>query len=299
MKRIILLVFIHLITKQIQSQNYLNETARWVQTYSWSGFTANTQCTTTYYFLGDSVLNDTTYLKLFQESLCYYTHTEYDSLWQPYQLIDTSFTTSFHSLIREAEKKIYRRNASYNEYQLYNFALPDTSRIDSVVNGSTCSLNSVYILDHDTVCIGSIGRKRWRVSQSSYPLAMYIIEGVGPSSGFLAPVCRNGCPECGYSLQSFTLNGDTLYQGICEISAGIKPIDQHVKFGQDQNSLWFDMDDDSCIELYDLLGKRKISQVVKKASRTSISMVGLDTGIYLYRIVSGTQIMSGKILFMQ
>lgn len=299
MKRIILLVFIHLITKQIQSQNYLNETARWVQTYSWSGFTANTQCTTTYYFLGDSVLNDTTYLKLFQESLCYYTHTEYDSLWQPYQLIDTSFTTSFHSLIREAEKKIYRRNASYNEYQLYNFALPDTSRIDSVVNASTCSLNSVYILDHDTVCIGSIGRKRWRVSQSSYPLAMFVIEGVGPSSGFLAPVCRNGCPECGYSLQSFTLNGDTLYQGICEISAGIKTIDQHVKFGQDQNSLWFDMDDDSCIELYDLLGKRKISQVVKKASRTSISMLGLDSGIYLYRIVSGTQITSGKILNMQ
>ena len=299
MKRIILLAIIHLITKQIQSQNYLNETARWVQTYSWSGFTANTQCQYVYYFSGDSVLNDTTYMKLFQESLCYYTHTEYDSLWQPYQLIDTSFTTSFHSLIREAEKKIYRRNASYNEYQLYNFAVPDTSRIDSVVNGSTCSLNSVYILDHDTVCIGSIGRKRWRVSQSSYPLAMYIIEGVGPSSGFLAPVCRNGCPECGYSLQSFTLNGDTLYQGICEISAGIKPIDQHVKFGQNQNSLWFDMDDDSCIELYDLLGKRKISQVVKKASRTSISMVGLDTGIYLYRIVSGTQIMSGKILYMQ
>jgi hypothetical protein len=299
MKRIILLAIIHLITKQIQSQNYLNETARWVQTYSWSGFTANTQCTTTYYFSGDSVLNDTTYMKLFQESLCYYTHTEYDSLWQPYQLIDTSFTTSFHSLIREVEKKIYRRNASYNEYQLYNFALPDTSRIDSVVNGSTCSLNSVYILDHDTVCIGSIGRKRWRVSQSSYPLAMYIIEGVGPSSGFLAPVCRNGCPECGYSLQSFTLNGDTLYHGICEISAGIKPIDQRVKFGQNQNSLWFDMDDDSCIELYDLLGKRKISQVVKKASRTSISMMGLDNGIYLYRIVSGTQIMSGKILYMQ
>ena len=100
-------------------------------------------------------------------------------------------------------------------------------------------------------------------------------------------------------MQSFTLNGDTLYHGICEILAGIKPIDQHVKFGQNQNSLWFDMDDDSCIELYDLLGKRKISQVVKKASRTSISMMGLDNGIYLYRIVSGTQIMSGKILFMQ
>jgi len=299
MKRFIFLVIILLTAKQIQSQNYLNETARWVQTYSWSGFTANTQCTTTYYFSGDSVLNDTTYMKLFQESLCYYTHTEYDSLWQPYQLIDTSFTTSFHSLIREAEKKIYRRNASYNEYQLYNFALPDTSRIDSVVNGSTCSLNSVYILDHDTVCIGSIGRKRWRVSQSSYPLAMYIIEGVGPSSGFLAPVCRNGCPECGYSLQSFTLNGDTLYQGICEISAGIKPINQDIKFGQDQNSLWFDMEDDSCIELYDLLGKRKISHIVKKASRTSISMEGHETGIYLYRIVSGTQILSGKILYMQ
>jgi hypothetical protein len=236
---------------------------------------------------------------LFKETLCYFTQTQYDSLFQPYQLIDTSFTISFHSLIREADKKIYRRDASFNEYQQYNFGLPDMSPIDSVVSNSVCSLNSVYILDHDTVCIGNIGRKRWRVSQSTFPLAYYIIEGVGPSSGFFAPVCRNGCPECGYTLQSFTLNGDTLYHGFCEITAGIKPIDQHVKFGQDQNSIWFEIEDDSHIELYDLLGERKISQELKKASRTSIPMVGFNNGIYLYRIVSGTQIMSGKILFMQ
>ena len=299
MKRIILLAIIHLITKQIQSQNYLNETARWVQTYSWSGFTANTQCTTTYYFSGDSVLNDTTYMKLFQESLCYFTHTEYDSLFQPYQIIDTSFTTSFHSLIREADKKIYRRSPSSSEYQQYNFSLPTMSPIDSVVYGSSCSMNSVYILDHDTVCIGNIGRKRWRVSQSTYPLAMYVIEGVGPNSGLFAPVCRNGCPECGYSLQSFTLNGDTLYNGICEISVGIKFTKQYVKYGQDHNSMWFDLEDDSSIEFYDLIGERKYHQEVKKESRTTISMEGLDNGIYLYRIVQGTQILSGKILYMQ
>jgi hypothetical protein len=63
--------------------------------------------------------------------------------------------------------------------------------------------------------------------------------------------------------------------------------------------MWFDVEDDSYIDLYDLLGKLKLSQVVKKASRTSISMLGLDSGIYLYRIVSGTQITSGKILNMQ
>jgi hypothetical protein len=171
--------------------------------------------------------------------------------------------------------------------------------IDSVVSNSICSLNSVYILDHDNLCIGNIGRKRWRVSLSKYPLAMYIIEGVGPSSGFMAPVCRNVCPECGYSLQSFTLNGDTLYQGICEISAGIKSTNQDIKYGQDQNSMWFELEDDSCIELYDLIGERKFNQVVKKASRTSISMLGLENGVYLYRIVHGTQILSGEILYMQ
>jgi hypothetical protein len=128
---------------------------------------------------------------------------------------------------------------------------------------------------------------------------MYIIEGVGPSSGFFAPVCRNGCPECGYSLQSFTLNGDTLYHGFCEISAGIKPIEPIVKFGQDQNSIWFEIEDDSHIELYDLLGELKISQELKKASRTSIPMIGFDDGIYLYRIAGGNQIISGKILFIQ
>jgi hypothetical protein len=128
---------------------------------------------------------------------------------------------------------------------------------------------------------------------------MYIIEGVGPSSGFFAPVCRIGCPKCVYSLQSFTLNGDTLYQGICEISAGIKPTNQDIKYGQDQNSMWFDLEDDSSIELYDLIGKRKFYQEVKKASRTSISMLGFENGVYLYRIVHGTQILSGKILYMQ
>ena len=75
-------------------------------------------------------------MKLFQESLCYFTQTEYDSLWQPYQIIDTTFTTSFHSLIREANKKIYRRSPSSSEYQLYNWSFPTMSPIDSVVYGS-------------------------------------------------------------------------------------------------------------------------------------------------------------------
>ena len=298
MKRFILFVFILLASYQVQCQNYLNETARWVQTYSWSGFTANTQCTTTYYFSGDSVLNDTTYMKLFKETLCYFTQTQYDSLFQPYHLIDTSFTISFHSLIREADKKIYRRDASYNEYQQYNFGLPDMSPIDSVVSNSVCSLNSVYILDHDTVCIGNIGRKRWRVSQSMYPLAYYIIEGVGPSSGFMAPVCRNGCPECGYTLQSFTLNGDTLYHGNCEILAGIEPMNLDVKFGQAFNSVWFDIEDDSYLELYNLMGNRIMSQELTKSTRNSISMLGFDQGIYLFKIVSKAQVMSGRFLYL-
>jgi hypothetical protein len=131
-----------------------------------------------------------------------------------------------------------------------------------------------------------------------YPLAYYIIEGVGPSSGFMAPVCRNGCPECGYTLQSFTLNGDTLYHGNCEILAGIEPMNLDVKFGQAFNSVWFDIEDDSYLELYNLMGNRIMSQELTKSTRNSISMLGFDQGIYLFKIVSKAQVMSGKFLYL-
>lgn len=202
------------------SQNYLNETARWKQSFYYNGMTNSTYCISDRFFNGDTLIEGKNYFLLFQNEECIFTKYTFDSLGNPIITKDTTNNTIFITFIREENKRIYTRTLSDAEVVRYNFDVPDNSPIDSVVKINGCvSTGSVSILNHDTVCIGNIKRKQWTVSMSQYPLAQKIIEGVGPSSGFLAPVCRNGCPECGYSLLSFTLNGDTLYKGIC-ISTG-------------------------------------------------------------------------------
>ncbi len=198
------------------SQNYLNETARWKQSFYYNGMTNSTSCISDRYFDGDTLIEGKKYFLLFYNDECIFTSFTFDSLGNPIVTKDTTNTISFITFIREENKRIYTRAFLDAEVLRYNFDVPDNSPIDSIVKFNACvSTGSVSILNHDTVCIGNIKRKRWKVSMSPYPLAQSIIEGVGPSSGFLAPVCRNGCPECSYYLLSFTLNGDTLYKGNC------------------------------------------------------------------------------------
>lgn len=200
----------------VSAQNYLNETARWKQSFRYSNSTNSTNCISERYFIGDTVVNGLKYYPLYYTDYCILTKTTFDSLGNPVISRDTTELTSFLAYIREENKKIYYSDFIGNEFLKYNFDVNDNTSIDSVVTNSICNpSNNVKILQHDTVCIGNIKRKSWEVSTSPFPLATRIIEGVGPSSGFLAPVCRNGCPECNYTLLSFTLNGDTLYKGNC------------------------------------------------------------------------------------
>lgn len=202
--------------QQISAQNYLNETARWKQSFRFSTSTTSTNCISDRYFKGDTVVSGLKYYLLYYTDYCILTKTTFDSLGNPVISRDTTELTSFLAYIREANKKIYYSDFIGNEFLKYNFDVNDNTPVDSVVINSICnSANNVKILQHDTVCIGNIKRKSWEVSMSPFPLAARIIEGVGPSSGFLAPVCRNGCPECNYALLSFTLNGDTLYKVNC------------------------------------------------------------------------------------
>lgn len=203
-----------------QSQTYLNSTAVWEQVYSYNYFgqTSN-HCEIRRYFNGDSVVNTFTYLKLYSHEVCTLVQTQFDSLGNAYYDTTQTDTDVLRGLLRETDRTIWFMNPMGNEFLLYDFRAPDFASVDSMVPQPGCSpFSPPYLVPHDTVCIGPIGRKRWGVSMSTYPLASAIVEGVGPTSGFLAPVCRNGCPECSYSLTRFTMNGDTLYQGTCSIA---------------------------------------------------------------------------------
>ncbi len=217
-------ILIVVFTQKLNAQTYINETAKWTQSFSYSGFGNSTYCIYTKYFNGDSTYNNKVYYKLYSQDFCILTKTLFDSLGNPYLEKDTTESLIFQGLVREENKRIYLMHSDSTEYLYYNYNFSNQTPVDSLVKNLGCGINpTITLLNHDTVCIGNEGRKRWRISSSMYPLAFYLIEGVGPSSGFLAPICRNGCPECGYSLLSFTLNGDTLYKGQCSIPTSVTP----------------------------------------------------------------------------
>ena len=294
MQRIILSIFMFFSLNLI-AQNYLNPTARWVQTFYYSGFTSNTTCRSTLYFQGDTTVNNLLYYKLFDNSECIVTSTQYDSIGQPFQVVDTNISTLLRGFIREESRKIFMMDNSGNEVMRYNFGYPDFTSVDLVAPYGTCQpANSVSITTHDTVCIGNIGRKRWRVSLSQYPLAQYIIEGVGPSSGFLAPTCRNGCPECGYNLLNFVLNGDTLYQGTCSIPLAIAPENPEVEIIQTQNELTVKSDGLIELEVFSINGSLLKRQSSQHNNQIDFSLSELPSGIYIYRGTSNSKPFQGK-----
>ncbi len=294
MQRIILSIFISFSFNSF-AQNYLNQTARWVQTFYYLGFTTNTTCRSTLYFQGDTTVNNLLYYKLFDNAECLVTTTQYDSLGEPFQVVDTNISTILRGYIREESRKVYLLDYNGNEAMRYNFGYPDFTSVDLVAPYGTCQpANSVSITTHDTVCIGNIGRKRWSVSMSQYPLAQYIIEGVGPSSGFLAPTCRNGCPECGYSLLNFVLNGDTLYQGTCSIPLAIASENPEVEIIQTQNELTVKADGLIELDVFSINGSLLKHQSSQHNNQMNCSFSEFPSGIYLYRGNSNGKPFQGK-----
>lgn len=281
------------------SQNYLNETARWKQSFYYNGASNASSCISDRYFKGDTIIEGKKYYLLFYNDECIFTTTTIDSLGNPIITRDTTNTSSFISFIREENKRIYTRAFLEEEQLRYNFDVPDNTSIDSMVKFNACLTSSaVKIQNHDTVCIGKIKRKRWTISMSLYPAAQSIIEGVGPNSGFLAPICRNGCPECSYSLLSFTLNGDTLFKGNC-ISTGYTIKNEIVVslYPNPFNEI-VNIEAAKLINYYtieDLNGSILIRERVDKEN-FNIENKNLSTGVYILKLYSDEGVLIRKIL---
>lgn len=272
-----------------QSQNFLNETARWKQRFSYYGMTNSTTCISERYFKGDTTIAGKNYYLLFYSDHCILTIRTFDSLGNPIVTYDTTDVTSFLGFIREENKKIYIRDFADNEYMQYNFNITENTYVDSIVHNTSCGpQNSVRVLSKDTVCVGNTIRNRWRVSMSTYPLAFYIIEGIGPTSGFLSPVCRNGCPECGYQLLSFSLNGDTLYNANC-MKVGMEAEDlKEVQLSIFPNPMEEDIRIVSSemierIEVVSVLGQKQYEGIIN-SKNIDIHNLDLSAGIYLIKL---------------
>lgn len=294
---ILVLLLLGAIRNQTIGQTYLNSTARWSQTQTWTGFTANSQCTTVYYIDGDSLIEDTSYYKIYSDVLCYYNQTEYDSLGNAYQVTDTSMSNSFVMLLREDDRKFIRR-AVNQEFVLYDFGVSDFTSVADAVLIPGCGQSSPTLMTHDSVCIGNSIRKRWLISPSQYPLANFFIEGVGPSSGFNAPICRNGCPECSFTLNYFELNGDTLYSGNCLLLNTEFRKEEKLLLSLTGDMIRFSSKNMKVVELFTLQG----SLIAISEANNGVVMMPLNniqTGIYFYRAFNQSDSTSGKFVIVR
>jgi hypothetical protein len=293
-----LLPILLLFTITLYSQNYVNQTARWKQYQSWFGFSASSNNTTEVYFNGDTMINGLQYLKLWNEVISNYTSITYDSLGNQVPVTTTNTSTGFGGYFREENKKFYLIANGNPEILLYDFDVNVGTTLESIATNNYCGINYPSLINVDTVCIGPIVRKRWGISSSSYPAASTYIEGVGPNSGFRASICRNGCPECGYGLNLFTMNGDTLYYGSCSILPNeINQIENktNVKVIVLENEIQIIGSKLNEIFLYNSVGQLVTIFTNINSSLFSIRTTALQNGIYFVKIKDGNEIIKRSI----
>ncbi len=280
---IILLVCLGM-SMALRAQTYLNSTARWHQRYSWSGFSANTLCYSTFHITGDTLVNDTAYYKVFNTGFCVSGSLSYDTSGSAYWSYDTTQTSIFYTLLREQGRRFYKRQFSNPDELLYDFNLGAGGSVEQFTPYPSCGISPPGYQLYDTVCIGSLWRKRWQVSFSQYPLANWLIEGVGPSSGFLSAICRNGCPECSYNLLSFTLNGDTLYQGDCLLNLSANQPESRVAWQHTNEQVRCESPLQGLVMCVSPLGQILAQRLVEPGTEAVFSLAGMASGLYHFSL---------------
>lgn len=297
MKKVLNCIFLFLLMIQFASaQGLIDITSNWKESFSYSGFNNSTYCVYDRYFEKDTMIDNQSYFVLRENSTCYLSKTLLDSMGQVYYELDTNYANRRVCYIRESQKNIYRRDFSGNEYRILNFNIQDGDPIDSAQLLHSCQPNSaVKLTTTSPVCLGNKTRKRWSVSSSPYPLAFYFIEGVGPSTGFLSPTCRNGCPECSYSLIQYTMQGDTLYKGACVI-VGMEKQFSKPKVSTIEKNLWIEHNAEILsVRLIDLNGRILANKAQVNSNETKMELDSFISSILIIEINTITGIYRQKI----
>jgi hypothetical protein len=206
MKKILVLVFVLFLTKNITAQKYVpfpDSNAFWEVAYyndiycpPPSGYCRTLQ----YYFKDDTIINSVFYHKLYRKNLFNYSGIDY------------------YGGIRQdtLEKKVFFKpdDNGNQEHLLYDFNLDigDTLPL-TYFNSTKC-----YVVDIDTVYVGGVLRKKFLLNSDPayYCSNCYLLEGIGGSSGIVEPF---GYFEGGSFLVCFKQNDTTYFSpfGNCHI----------------------------------------------------------------------------------
>lgn len=280
------------------SQQYLNQTAVWNQQFTLEGPRTYQVTYTKYYMNGDSLYNGKLYYKVFAQTLTIVKQGKFDSIGQPIVVTDTFRSNQFSRMIREDNKRFMQIVASGDERQLYDFNLNVGDLAGKAASHSCTPANEVVLNRYDTVCIGGKARKRWWLNMVPFLSATALIEGVGPNTGIFNPICNNTCPECSYFLQSFILNGDTLYKGSCSGAVGIierKP-QEEVQLAMLDDAIQISLTGNFNVDLYHISGAL-VYQAKAVEDKHLIKYKGtLPAGVYLLQLHHGNTRYAKKVI---
>lgn len=290
-----------LLSTLLSAQEYLNQTAIWNQQFTSTGPVTTQVVYTKNYMNGDSLYNGKLYYKVFAQILSIVTQKSTDSNGQTVFITDTFRSNQFSRMIREENKRFMQIGASGDERQLYDFNVNVGDLVSKAVSNSCTPANQFMINKYDTVCIGNKARKRWWFSTVSYLSATALIEGVGPNTGIFYPICNTTCPECSFFLQSFILNGDTLYKGNCTGNVGIgeRKTQEEVQLAMLDDAIQVSLTGKFDVALYHISGAL-VYQTKSVEDKHLIKYKGtFPAGVYLLQLHNGSNRYAKKVIIQE
>jgi hypothetical protein len=280
MKKLYLLTALVFITGLAKSQNLI-ETDR-----TWSVVECVGSCITNIYkFDGDTIINSTTYQKLW--------HTTDSTL---------TYWYYYGAFREEANGKVYQNGAQGDEL-LYDFGLVVNEEFNTEITG--CEISEIVTLV-DTVTLLN-GEQRKRIN-FSYILEPWI-EGIGSLTGLINVGSENCAFDVHYILNCFTDQGILKYKnsefdGCYVITTGIQentsgtwklspnPFTDNAEFTFPyHNNYHYEL------QIIDLYGRIIESIIDINSGEIMIQDQNLNSGIYLFRLMENDQLrFAGKMI---
>jgi Secretion system C-terminal sorting domain len=203
------------------------------------------------------------------------------------------------------KKVYYVPPSSINDTLLYDFNLNlyDTLHQSYLYDSSTMTM--CFVDEIDSVLIGSKYHKEFRIANGSIPPYLYLIEGIGSSSGLLAHL--HPIFECGDDLKCVIENGVTIYPDStysCQLVDGGSEIICPIflfKINPNPVSDWGVLNlsppvNNLELSITNALGI-EIERIYNLKNDERIDLSKFQSGLYLYKVIKGTTIVSnGKLI---
>ena len=189
-----------------------------------------------------------------------------------------------------------------NETVLYDFNLS----IGDTVPPSPLNFNSNFVnivTDIDTVFLGGVNRKRFKLDSCWFE-QLYYIEGIGSTYGLLSPTM---CPfEAFYNLQCFTNNSLPVYPNsttsCSSVIANIESIETH-QFSISPNPTSGALFITTTLDSYDISVFNSLGQIIQKkkshSNSTFLDISNLPEGVYLIQFSDNNNVLYKETIIRQ